>query len=281
MVPLFLIVAVPAFDVLKKPTTALGFAAPEPLLLMVEPPAVELSKKLMSPVAFVLLSVAVPAVEVSKNSMLLPLPLSVMVDVPAVLWLVNVATLFVPLLVMFAVAAVLWPLNVAKLFAPLLAMVAAPADPFVLKTTELPVPLFVIVEFWAVVVSPNRVCVLLPLFRMKPVPPFELPVKSTTELGNAPDALLLIVAPPSVAVSKKFTDAVAFVLLIVEVPPVAVLKKLVELSPLELTSTAFAAVATPLKSSALPPAWVIVWIAAELFTMPTPLNSMPAVFVMV
>ena len=96
--PLFLIVAVPAFDVLKKPTTALGFAAPEPLLLMVEPPAVELSKKLMSPVAFVLFSVAVPAVEVSKNSVLLPLPLSVMVEVPAVVVSLNRVKLLTPLL---------------------------------------------------------------------------------------------------------------------------------------------------------------------------------------
>lgn len=60
--PLLLIVAVPAFDVPKKLTTAAG-NAPVPLLLIVAPPAVELSRKLIRPVELVLFTMAVPAVE--------------------------------------------------------------------------------------------------------------------------------------------------------------------------------------------------------------------------
>ena len=82
--PLLLIVAVPAFDVLKKLTSAAG-KAPEPLLLIVDAPAVELSRKLMIPVAWVLFRMAVPAVAVSKNSIRLPEPLLLIVEAPAVL----------------------------------------------------------------------------------------------------------------------------------------------------------------------------------------------------
>ena len=81
--PLFLIAAVPAVAVLKNPTIAAG-KGPDALLLIVEVPAVVVSKKLIPPVALALFSVALVALAVSVNSMSERKPLLVTVEEPAV-----------------------------------------------------------------------------------------------------------------------------------------------------------------------------------------------------
>ena len=83
----------------RKLTTAAG-NAPVPLLLIVAPPAVELSKKLMPAVAFELFRMAVPPVDVLKNSINAPEPLLLTVAAPAVLVPLKLVNESAPLLAM-------------------------------------------------------------------------------------------------------------------------------------------------------------------------------------
>ena len=184
---------------------------------------------------------------------------------------------------MFRIAAPAKALSLNSIALPVavLLIVALPAVEVSEKVVALAAPLLVIVAFWAVAVSLNNVWVFVPLFKMMPVPALDVPKKRTVELGNGPFPLLLIVAAPTVALSKKLTTPATLVLLIVEVPAVDVSKNSIELEPETLVSTAFAAVAALVKSRKLLPVLLIVLIAAEPFTIPVPTSVMPAELVIV